>query len=103
MKTDAQLKAEIRSTLARNVTDLESAVANSLGGFIFAWPKYGLGVLIEKDGPRVVRADLATIVRHDDGRVFNNGANLPALILDRNEVLRQALEQARASLASIPA
>lgn len=92
---------ELRATLNSRIAALETEIATGKPGYIFAWFNYGIGVMVAEDGPRVVGVDLATIVRLQDRRTFNNGANVPAAIIDRKMAMRAALAMVRNTLAQM--
>jgi hypothetical protein len=96
-KTDtAALAAEMLATLANNVADtkaaLEIAKMQPSPGFVFVWPEYWLGILVQKDGrSQAVGVWRATVTHRADKRVFTNGHDKKAVLMPLVEALEGAL------------
>jgi hypothetical protein len=101
-KSAETIKAEITATMTANIEAMNAALADNVeGSKIWAWEKYGLGVLIVGNTSRVVSPDRATIASDSDRRVFTNGAGFQAQKMDRAQVLRATIAQTETSLAAL--
>lgn len=92
-------KTEFRAVFARNLAALETALAaNKPGSKIWVWP-YHLAVAVNGSECQAVSIDRATIVRKPDGRTFKNGHGAQAVLTDRADALRAAIEETKGHLA----
>ena len=91
---------QILNNLRRNVASLERQLASDTSGYVFVWSKHWLGVKFDADNCRAVAVDLATVVRRSsDPRVFTNGNDERAILMDRATALNGALVHGRKMLA----
>lgn len=99
--------ADILATLANNVAStkraLEIAKIQPTPGFVFVWPEYWLGILVEGDKSRAVGISHATIVRRTDKRAFTNGHGEQAILMNVIEALEGALAHGIAVQADMTA
>lgn len=93
-------KSEFATVFRRNLSALETALAaNKPGSKVWAWSAYHLAVAVTDGACQAVSIDRATIVRKPDGRTFKNGAGVPAVLVDRAEALKAAIEDTKGHLA----
>jgi hypothetical protein len=108
-KTAEQLAAiaEVTETFNSNIEALKAAIEiakmQPAPGFVFVWPKYWLGVLVDGERSQAVRIDRATITHKADRRVFTNGAGVKAVLMPTLEALEGALAHSTATWAELQA
>lgn len=96
-RSNAEIRAEITTTLDANVRELEAAIlSGDIGGYVFFYPQYCLAVRLYDDGKSGgVRADRGTVVASDDRRRFYNGKHEQAELTPRLQALQLSLDHAR--------
>lgn len=100
--TVADTIAELRAGFDKRHAAIEAALAAQPDGFVFCWPKYGLGVKVTGQTTfAVVGVENAEIVNSNDPRKFCNGAYEYAILLPRKDAMETALRNSRASQATL--
>jgi hypothetical protein len=86
------LATQVIRNLNTSVARIKAALDDKRNGYVHVWPEYWLAVQVDLDGySRAVSVEQATIVRKCDKRVFRNGHNQKAVIMERKQALQSAL------------
>jgi hypothetical protein len=102
---------EVLATISSNIANIEAALETARDGeFVYFWPQYCLGVVINDNEVRVMGVEHATTFTPMDveamdmrRRSYRNGAGVSAQLVDRREALTKARAHSIEVMATLKA